>query len=78
MEKEDDNKKEEVRHCVICDADRKVSKVENVSDGKQMTLECNHPYGEKKFEVTENLHITENVEYVILKDPVADVKRSNS
>lgn len=73
-EKQDNNKKEEVRYCEDCKADRKVVKVEELPDGRKITLECGHQA--VNVVINENLYITENVEYVILKDPVAEVKRA--
>jgi hypothetical protein len=67
---------EEVRHCEICNADRKVIKVEKLPDRKQMTLECGHPFGEIGVVITEPIHISEKVDYAILRDPVAEVRRA--
>lgn len=76
MEKRDINKKEEVRHCVICDAEKKVIKVEKLPNKTQFTLECGHTFGEIVVVVNEKIGISEDTAWVILKDPVADVKRA--
>jgi hypothetical protein len=66
----------EVRECPICKVDREVVSIEKLPDKKQMTLECGHPLGEIVVVVNENGGISENTSWVILKDPVADVKRA--
>jgi hypothetical protein len=80
LEKQQDNndnkKGEEVKHCPICNEDKKVIKVERLPDRKQFTLECGHPYGEISTVINENVPIGENVEFVILKDPLAEVRRA--
>jgi hypothetical protein len=76
-EQQDNDKKEEVRHCVICDADKKVIKVEKLPDRKQFTLECGHPYGEIVMVVNDTMTITEEIEDSIIgKDPEAEIRKA--
>lgn len=70
-------RRREVRHCGACKADKEVIIIENKSQTeKLMTLECGHKITERLLLVNENLNISENLSYVLLKDPVAELKRA--
>lgn len=68
----------DVVKCGTCGTDREIIDIKKVSDGKQITLACGHTFADRHMVVTENLDITENFDWVILKDPVAEIKRAIS
>ncbi len=70
-------RKREVRYCGICKADKEVIGIKNISQiEKLMTLVCEHKIIERLLVVNEDLNISEDFSYVILKDPVAELKRA--
>ena len=64
------------KYCDSCKAYKGVVKVEKLSDKKQFTLECGHPYGEIVVVINETMNIMEKSDYVILKDPVAEIRKA--
>jgi hypothetical protein len=67
----------EVRYCGICKGDKEVIGVENISKiEKLMTLACEHKIIEKLSLVNEKMSISEDTAWVILKDPVAEIRKA--
>jgi hypothetical protein len=69
----------QVEYCEICNANREVLRsVEDPSDKdrKLITLVCGHTFGKIVKAVNEKVGISENVSWLILKNPVAEIKRA--
>jgi hypothetical protein len=67
----------EVIYCETCKTDKEVLSTERVSDNKQnKTLDCGHKWGKIVKVVNEKINITEKASWVILKDPVAEVRKA--
>jgi hypothetical protein len=70
-------RRREVRHCGACKADKEVINIENKSQTeKLMTLECGHKITERLLIINENLDISEDTAWVILKNPVEEVRKA--
>jgi hypothetical protein len=68
----------EVEYCETCNADREVRSVEDLSDDdkKLITLVCGHTLPRIFKSVKENVGISDNASWLILKDPVAEIKKA--
>ncbi len=70
-------RRREVRYCGICKADKEVIGVENISQiEKLIRLECGHKITERLLLVNENLDISEDFSWVILKNAVEEVRKA--
>jgi hypothetical protein len=65
-------------YCETCKADKKVVRVEMLSDTKKLkTLECGHQLPpQETIVMNEYMNISEGTAWVILKDPVAEVRKA--
>jgi hypothetical protein len=63
-------------YCDKCKANRKVVNVEQLPNKKQLTLDCGHSWGKIVNVVNETMGITEDTSWIILRDPVAEVRKA--